>query len=93
MKMYDVYVSMTNDKVHRNITQVSPVHTIDNETHWISRYIYLNRNTIDVKTHCLSHYNIQIQIQLPWSNEPAPGKDIGKYGNLYWVCEINKTYT
>ena len=48
MKMYDVYVSMTNGKVHRNITQVSPVHTIDNETHWISRYIYLNRNTTTV---------------------------------------------
>ena len=75
MKMYDAYVSMTNGKVHSNITQVSPVHSIDNETHWISRYIYLNRNTttMDGKTHCLSHYNILIQIQLPWRNEPAPG--------------------
>ena len=75
MKMYDVSVSMTDDKVHRNIVQVSPVHTIDNETYWISRYIYLNRNTttMDVKTHCLSHNIILIQIQLPWRNEPAPG--------------------
>ena len=95
MKIYDVYVSMTNGKVHRNITKVSPVQTIDNETHWKSLYIYLNRNTtsMDVTTHCLSHYKILIQLQLPWIHEPASGYGMGKYGNLYWVCEIDKTNT
>ena len=75
MKIYDAYVSMTNGKVHRNITQVSPVHTIDNETHWISRYIYLNRNT-----------NIKSEMRSFKSNENIHKKK----GGSYYVVSANK---